>query len=55
MGRVAVLALPTLLLSIDIFVLLLALPKIDGDLRATSTQQLWISAGPWSRWAQARW
>jgi MFS transporter, DHA2 family, multidrug resistance protein len=39
----AVLALPTLLLSIDIFVLLLALPKIDSDLRASSTQQLWIS------------
>jgi DHA2 family multidrug resistance protein-like MFS transporter len=39
----AVLALPTLLLSVDIFVLLLALPKIDQDLRASSTQQLWIS------------
>ena len=39
----AVLALPTLLLSVDIFVLLLALPKIDADLRASSTQQLWIS------------
>jgi DHA2 family multidrug resistance protein-like MFS transporter len=39
----AVLALPTLLLSVDIFVLLLALPKINEDLRASSTQQLWIS------------
>src|SRR5215469_2623441 len=39
----AVLALPTLLVSVDIFVLLLALPKIDEDLRASSTQQLWIS------------
>jgi MFS transporter, DHA2 family, multidrug resistance protein len=39
----AVLALPTLLLSIDIFVLLLALPKIDLALRPSSTQQLWIS------------
>ena len=39
----AVLALPTLLLSVDIFVLLLALPKIGQQLRASSTQQLWIS------------
>jgi len=39
----AVLALPTLLLSVDIFVLLLALPKIGEQLRASSTQQLWIS------------
>jgi MFS family permease len=39
----AVLALPTLLLSIDIFVLLLALPKIDVALHPSSTQQLWIT------------
>src|ERR1700745_16558 len=39
----AVLALPTLLLSVDIFVLLLALPKIDEDLRASSSHQLWMS------------
>ena len=39
----AVLALPTLLLSVDIFVLLLALPKIGEQFRASSTQQLWIS------------
>lgn len=39
----AVLALPTLLLSVDIFVLLLALPEIDKDFRASNTQQLWIS------------
>jgi MFS transporter, DHA2 family, multidrug resistance protein len=39
----AVLTLPTLLLSVDIFVLLLALPKIGEQLRASSAQQLWIS------------
>jgi MFS transporter, DHA2 family, multidrug resistance protein len=39
----AVLSLPTLLLSVDIFVLLLALPKIDQALRPSSTQQLWIA------------
>jgi DHA2 family multidrug resistance protein-like MFS transporter len=38
----AVLALPTLLVSIDIFVLLLALPRLSQDLHASSTQQLWI-------------
>ncbi|OKI62359.1 MFS transporter [Micromonospora sp. CB01531] len=38
----AVLALPTLLLSVDISVLFLALPRLDADLAATSTQQLWI-------------
>jgi DHA2 family multidrug resistance protein-like MFS transporter len=38
----AVLALPTLLVSIDVFVLLLALPKISESLHASSTQQLWI-------------
>jgi DHA2 family multidrug resistance protein-like MFS transporter len=39
----AVLALPTLLVSIDVFVLLLALPQLSADLRATSTEQLWIT------------
>jgi MFS transporter, DHA2 family, multidrug resistance protein len=39
----AVLALPTLLLSMDISVLFLALPHLSADLGATSTQQLWIS------------
>jgi MFS transporter, DHA2 family, multidrug resistance protein len=38
----AVLALPTLLLSIDVSVLYLALPRLSADLGADSTQQLWI-------------
>jgi DHA2 family multidrug resistance protein-like MFS transporter len=38
----AVLALPTLLVSIDVFVMLLALPAISEALHAGSTQQLWI-------------
>jgi DHA2 family multidrug resistance protein-like MFS transporter len=38
----AVLALPTLLVSIDVFVLLLALPRLSTDLGASSTEQLWI-------------
>ncbi|CRK59446.1 major facilitator superfamily MFS_1 [Alloactinosynnema sp. L-07] len=38
----AVLALPTLMVSFDIFVLLLALPQLSADLSATSAQQLWI-------------
>jgi DHA2 family multidrug resistance protein-like MFS transporter len=38
----AVLALPTLLVSIDVFVLLLALPRLSADLGASSTEQLWI-------------
>jgi DHA2 family multidrug resistance protein-like MFS transporter len=38
----AVLALPTLLLSVDIGVLYLALPLLAADLGANSTQQLWI-------------
>jgi DHA2 family multidrug resistance protein-like MFS transporter len=38
----AVLALPTLLISIDVFVMLLALPHLSTDLGANSTQQLWI-------------
>jgi MFS transporter, DHA2 family, multidrug resistance protein len=39
----AVLALPTLLVSIDIYVMLLALPQLSADLGANSTQQLWIT------------
>ncbi|MFD0557085.1 DHA2 family multidrug resistance protein-like MFS transporter [Stackebrandtia endophytica] len=38
----AVLALPTLLLSIDLSVLYLAIPHLAADLGATGTQQLWI-------------
>jgi DHA2 family multidrug resistance protein-like MFS transporter len=37
-----VLALPTLLVSIDVSVMLLALPHIADGLGATSTEQLWI-------------
>jgi MFS transporter, DHA2 family, multidrug resistance protein len=38
----AVLALPTLLLSVDVSVLYLALPRLSADLGATGTEQLWI-------------
>jgi len=38
----AVLTLPTFLVSIDLFVLLLALPTLSKDIGATSTEQLWI-------------
>ena len=38
----AVLALPAILVSLDIFVVLLALPQVSTALRANSTQQLWI-------------
>lgn len=38
----AVLALPTLLLSVDVSVLYLALPHLSTDLGASGTQQLWI-------------
>ncbi|NUT36237.1 MAG: MFS transporter [Hamadaea sp.] len=37
-----VLALPTLLVSIDVFVMLLALPHMSAALGATGTEQLWI-------------
>jgi MFS transporter, DHA2 family, multidrug resistance protein len=37
----AVLALPTLLMSIDLSVLYLALPALSADLHASSSQQLW--------------
>ncbi|MFF0309680.1 MFS transporter [Streptosporangium sp. NPDC004379] len=39
----AVLALPTLLLSLDMSVLYLALPHLSEELGATATQQLWIT------------
>ncbi|GAA3795784.1 MFS transporter [Sphaerisporangium flaviroseum] len=39
----AVLALPTLLLALDLSVLYLALPQLSADLGAGSTQQLWIT------------
>lgn len=38
-----ILALPTLLISVDIGVLFLALPHLSADLGASSTQQLWIT------------
>lgn len=38
----AVLAMPTLLLALDLSVLYLALPQIAANLNADSTQQLWI-------------
>jgi DHA2 family multidrug resistance protein-like MFS transporter len=37
-----VLALPTLLISIDVSVLYVALPSLSRDLDASATQQLWI-------------
>ncbi|SEG78129.1 MFS transporter, DHA2 family, multidrug resistance protein [Thermomonospora echinospora] len=39
----AVLALPTLLVSVDMSVLFLAVPHLTQDLQASSTQQLWIA------------
>lgn len=38
----AVLALPTLLVSLDTFVMLLALPPVAAGLGASGSQQLWI-------------
>src|SRR5262245_50042340 len=38
----AVLALPLLLVSMDVSILYFAVPEIARDLHATSTQQLWI-------------
>lgn len=38
----AVLAVPSLMVAIDIFVLLLALPRLTDDLGPTTNQQLWI-------------
>jgi MFS transporter, DHA2 family, multidrug resistance protein len=39
----AVLGLPTILLALDLSVLYLALPRLSIDLRATATEQLWIT------------
>jgi MFS family permease len=39
----AVLALPALLVSLDLSVLLLALPEISENLDAGATEQLWIT------------
>ncbi|MEU6711292.1 MFS transporter [Nonomuraea sp. NPDC046802] len=39
----AVLALPTILLAIDLTVLYMALPRLAADLGATNTELLWIS------------
>ncbi|GIF69415.1 MFS transporter [Asanoa ishikariensis] len=39
----AVLALPTFVVAVDLFVLLLALPALAADLGANSVQQLWAS------------
>ena len=39
----AVLALPTVLLAVDLSVLYLALPRLSADLGATNTDQLWIT------------
>jgi DHA2 family multidrug resistance protein-like MFS transporter len=38
----AVLALPLLLVSMDVSILYFAVPEISGDLHASATQQLWI-------------
>jgi DHA2 family multidrug resistance protein-like MFS transporter len=38
----AVLSVPSLMVTIDIFVLLLALPRLSEDLAPTTNQQLWI-------------
>ena len=40
----AVLALPTILVALDISVLYIALPHVAADLHATGVQQLWITA-----------
>lgn len=42
-GGLAVLGLAALLVSIDVFVLLLALPSLSRDLAASATEQLWIT------------
>jgi DHA2 family multidrug resistance protein-like MFS transporter len=39
----AVLGLPTMLLSLDLSVLFLAMPHLSADLGASSTEQLWIT------------
>jgi MFS transporter, DHA2 family, multidrug resistance protein len=39
----ALLALPTFVVAIDLFVLLLALPRLSADLGADSIEQLWVT------------
>jgi DHA2 family multidrug resistance protein-like MFS transporter len=39
----ALLALPALLVAVDITTLLLALPRLSADLHASSVEQLWIT------------
>ncbi|WP_203909165.1 MFS transporter [Rhizocola hellebori] len=39
----AVLCLPTMVAAVDINVMFLALPKVSEDMRANSTEQLWIT------------
>ncbi|MFI2652570.1 MFS transporter [Micromonospora fulviviridis] len=39
----AVLCLPTLLTTVDVSVMILALPRLAGDLDASGTQQLWAT------------
>jgi len=41
-AALAVLALPALLISLDLFVMLMALPRLSVSLRANSVQQLWM-------------
>src|SRR5512138_2267221 len=38
----AILALPTLLVSMDLFVMLLAIPRFSAALHLSSVQQLWV-------------
>lgn len=38
----AVLTLPTLMVSVDVFVMVLALPHLSASLHASSTEQLWV-------------
>jgi hypothetical protein len=41
-AALAVLALPALLISVDLFVMLMALPRLSANLHADSVQQLWM-------------
>jgi len=41
-AALAVLALPTLLVSLDLFIMLTALPRLSASLHADSVQQVWI-------------
>jgi MFS family permease len=41
-AALAVLALPTLLISLDLFIMLMALPRLSASLHASSVQQLWM-------------